>query len=116
MSPFCHIVIPAPDLAAAKRFYEAVFGWEIQENVPGPKYWFFKSGNVGGAFDGNRTGAARAFMAVVAVEDMDAALARIVENGGKITQARSAIGDASPGFDAYFLDPNGNEMGVYSSR
>ena len=47
-SPFCHVVIPAPDLAKANSFYEAIFGWRVQ--VPGPNYWFFESRNVGGAF------------------------------------------------------------------
>jgi predicted enzyme related to lactoylglutathione lyase len=33
-SPFCHVVIPAPDLAKAKAFYEAIFGWRVQANFP----------------------------------------------------------------------------------
>lgn len=112
-APFCHIVIPAPDLEKAKSFYERVFGWTVQANVPGAKYWFFKSGNVGGAFDGNTKPSAGSVVLVLRVDDMDAAITRIKENGGKITQEPSTIGDADPGRDAYFVDPNGNEMGVY---
>ena len=37
-SAFCHIVIPAPDLAKAQVFYERVFGWKVQPNIPGAKY------------------------------------------------------------------------------
>jgi predicted enzyme related to lactoylglutathione lyase len=112
-SPFCHIVIPAPDLEKAKDFYQRVFGWNVQPNVPGARYWFFKSGNVGGAFNGATKPAVGSVVLVLRVEDMDAAVARIRDNGGRITQEPSAIGDADPGRDAYFLDPNGNEMGVY---
>jgi predicted enzyme related to lactoylglutathione lyase len=85
----------------------------VQASVPGPRYWFFESGNVGGAFDGNTKPSVGSVVLVLRVEDMEAAIAQIRENGGKVTQEPSAIGDADPGSDAYFLDPNGNEMGVY---
>jgi predicted enzyme related to lactoylglutathione lyase len=115
-SPFCHIVIPAPDLEKAKSFYEQIFGWRVEAHKPGAKYWFFESGNVGGGFDANSIPVARSVVLVMRVDDMQATLRRIVELGGTIKQDRSRIGEASPGYDAYFLDPNGNEMGLYSER
>ena len=115
-SPFCHIVIPAPDLGKAHSFYRRAFGWNVQTNVPGPKYWFFESGNVSGAFNGNTKPAVGSIVLVLCVDDMDAAIARIRENGGTVTQEPSAIGEADTGRDAYFLDPNGNEMGIYVER
>jgi predicted enzyme related to lactoylglutathione lyase len=113
-SPFCHVVIPAPDLDKAKAFYETVFGWTVKANEPGATYWFFTSGNVGGAFDGTRKAARGAVQLVLRVPDLAAACARVAHHGGTITQAPSAIGKADPGNDAYFLDPNGNEMGLYA--
>src|SRR5688572_26750360 len=98
--PFCHIVIPAPDLEKAKSFYEAVFGWRIQANVPGQKYWFFDSGNISGAFSGSRKAAAGSITLVVEVDHMEVTLDLIRKNGGVVTQDRSAIGEASSGFDA----------------
>jgi predicted enzyme related to lactoylglutathione lyase len=115
-SPFCHIVIPAPDLEKAKSFYEQIFGWRVEAYKPGAKYWFFESGNVGGGFDGNSVPAARSVVLVMRVDDMQTTLRRIVELGGTIKQDRSRIGEALPGYDAYFFDPNGNEMGLYSER
>jgi len=113
---FCHIVIPAPDLEAAKAFYESVFHWQVQANVPGEKYWFFQSGNVGGAFSADRQPAPHSVQLIIQVVDMQAALGRIVQYGGTVTQPPSAIGEAAPGYDAYFLDPNQNEMGLYTPR
>jgi len=113
-SPFCHIVIPSSDLKKAKLFYESVFGWKIQVQIPGEKYWGFESGNVGGAFDGHRQPAPKSVVLVIRVDDLRGTLNRIVEHGGKVIQTPSRIGEASPGYDAYFLDPNGNEMGLYS--
>lgn len=115
-SAFCHIVIPAPDLAKARAFYSRVFDWQVQPNIPGPTYWFYRSGNVGGAFDGRATPARGAVVLVLHVDDMARSLALIEAHGGTITRGRGAIGEAANGYDAYFLDPNGNEMGIYSER
>ena len=115
-SPFCHIVIPAPDLERARAFYEQVFGWKTRVGFPGAKYWLFESGNVSGAFDGNRTPAAKAVMLVIRVDDLPATLEGIARRGGKVIQGPGRIGEAAPGRDAYFLDPNGNEMGLYSEQ
>jgi len=115
-SGFCHIVIPAPDLERAKAFYEKVFGWQVRANVPGPSYWFFESGNVGGAFNGRKKPSSGGAVLVLHVDDVDDAIGRVRENGGTVTQEPGAIGEADPGRDAYFLDPNGNEMGIYCDR
>jgi uncharacterized protein len=113
-SSFCHIVIPAPDLSKAKEFYERIFGWKVRENHPGPAYWFFESGNVGGAFDSKAQPAQRSIVLVIEVEDLPATIQDIIELGGTILQQRSRIGEASDGYDAYFLDSNGNKLGLYS--
>jgi uncharacterized protein len=115
-SPFCHIVIPSPDLEKASLFYKQIFGWKTQPYIPGKNYWFFESGNVSGAFDGSRAPAVKSVVLVLRVDDLDATLARIVEHGGRVIQPAGRIGKASPGHDAYFLDPNGNEMGLYSDQ
>jgi predicted enzyme related to lactoylglutathione lyase len=112
-SPFCHIVIPAPDLQKAKAFYEQVFGWEVLTDTPGPTYWFFRSGNVAGAFSRDGKPAVGSVILVLRVQDMNVAIGKIREHGGTVTQEPGVIGEADPGRDAYFLDPNGNQMGIY---
>ncbi|MBA3914876.1 MAG: VOC family protein [Acidobacteriales bacterium] len=115
-SPFCHIVIPAPDLTSAKAFYEAVFGWCVRANDPGPKYWFFESGNIGGAFNAYIKPSGQSVLLVMTVGDMQAALDLVTRHGGSVIQRRGRIGEADAGYDAYFHDPNGNEMGLHSDR
>jgi predicted enzyme related to lactoylglutathione lyase len=110
----CHIVIPAPDLPSAKQFYEKIFKWTVKENHPGPAYWFFESGNLGGAFDSKAQPAQGSIVLVIEVEDMPATIQSIIRLGGSIVQDRSRIGEAAAGYDAYFLDPNGNKVGIYS--
>ena len=115
-SPFCHIVIPAPDLSKAKQFYERIFGWTVKESHPGRAYWFFESGNVGGAFDSKAQPAQGSIVLIIEVEDMPATIQSIIRLGGTIVQDRSRIGEAAAGYDAYFLDPNGNKLGIHSLR
>jgi predicted enzyme related to lactoylglutathione lyase len=114
-SPFAHIVIPAPELERAGAFYETVFGWKVQRNVPGQGYWFFESGNVSGAFDRSLEPARRSTLLILRVPAMERTLTAIVEHGGSIARGRERIGNADPGYDARFLDPNGNELGLYSA-
>ena len=115
-APFCHIVIAAPDLGKAKAFYESVFGWEVSPDNPAPTYWFFKSGNVGGAFSSDMKPYADATVPLfLKVDDMAAVLRKIEAQGGRVVKGKGAIGEADPGQDAHFLDPNGNRMGLYAS-
>lgn len=114
-SPFAHIVIPAPDLEKALTFYTEVFGWRVQRGVPGQGYWFFESGNVSGAFDRSRRIAVGSTLLILRVADMQQALASISKQGGTVSRGRERIGNADPGYDAYFVDPNGNELGIYSA-
>ena len=86
----------------------------MKENHPGTAYWFFESGNVGGAFDGNAQPAQGSIVLVIEVENMPATIQNIIELGGTILQERSRIGVAVAGYDPYFLDPNGNKLGIYS--
>lgn len=113
-SPFCHIVVPAPDLERARGFYESVFAWRVKAGVPGETYWFFESGNVGGALDRRARPSPGSVVLVLRVADIDACLARVAEHGGTVLRAKSRIGEASSGFDAYFRDPNGNDLGVFA--
>ncbi len=115
-SPFCHIIPRAPDLVMSKLFYESIFNWSARENVPGPRYWFFESGNVGGACGSNHKPVERSIVLVIKVDDMPATLQSISKQGGVLTPGRSRIGEVAARYDAYFLDPNGNEMELHSDE
>lgn len=49
----------------------------------------------------------------VGVDDIDAALQRIEELGGKTELPKQAVADM--GFSAYFRDPEGNVVGLWES-
>lgn len=89
-----HFAINAEDPERALRFYQAVFGWELRAWGP-PGFYIGKVGDQHAAIQqrqdepfptliGN-------FECTIAVEDVDDALARIVENGGEITMPKVTI-------------------------
>lgn len=107
----CHLEVPAPDMEQAQAFYTKVFGWEF--TPMDPEYALFSAGAVGGGFDKTAPVGAGGCVLVMAVDDIDAKLAEIKEAGGEELTGKTEI-SGGHGFCAYFRDPNGNKMGVWS--
>ncbi len=107
----CHLEIPAPDLDAAQRFYGAVFGWTF--HAMGPEYVIFQYPGGGGGLDASLPVGDGGAVPVLAVPEVAEALGRIDAAGGKRLTEKTEIGGGH-GFCAYFRDPLGNKMGVWS--
>ena len=112
-----HIEIPCKDVNMAKKSYESVFKWEIQIETGFPDYAFFKTGGegVGGAFQKSDKISKGEINLNIEVEDIPKALEKITENGGKIIQEKTEIGN-DYGFYAVFEDNSGNILGVWSQK
>ncbi len=100
------------DLAAAKRFYAAAFGWQF--NDYGPEYAGIKgaAGEVGGL---HQAGEARVGgpLVILYSNDLEKSLAAVKSAGGKIVREPFAF----PGGRRFqFTDPSGNELGVWSQK
>ena len=87
MARICFVELPARDLPAAKSFYRSAFGWELTEF--GPTYACTMTGDVDVGLQGDMTEATRAPLAVIAVDDLEAAQAAVEQAGGVITPAVS---------------------------
>jgi uncharacterized protein len=113
-----HFAINAEDLKQARRFYENVFGWTFRPWGP-PDFFQIETGDganggVMGALQKRReivpgermTG----FECTVSVANVDAAIAAIEANGGKIVMPKVTI----PGVGRliFFKDPDGNIAGA----
>lgn len=100
------------DLARAKQFYEAAFGWEF--NDYGPEYAGIRQadGEAGGLRVVSKvtTGGP---LVILYSRHLEASLAGVRAAGGKITMEPFAF----PGGRRFqFLDPSGNELAVWSER
>ncbi len=101
------IELPASDIAAAKAFYARAFGWEL--TAFGPTYACTMTGDVDIGLQGDPTEATRAPLPVIAVDDLEAALAEVIAAGGDIVRPIFAF----PGGRRFqFRDPHGNELAV----
>lgn len=98
------------DLAQAKRFYAAAFGWEF--NDYGPEYAGIRK--PGGEAGGLRTApevVTGGPLVILYSKDLESSLASVRAAGGRITAAPF---DFPGGRRFHFLDPSGNELAVWS--
>ena len=106
-----YVEFPAIDIAAAKRFYSEVFGWQFGEH--GPDYVSFHDGRLRGGFakaDEVKTGGPLVVIYTSSLEAMEAAVKKA---GGTIVKEIFSF----PGGRRFqFTDPNGNELAVWSDK
>lgn len=117
-----HFEIPFDDGDRARSFYQSAFGWTIMP-MPEMGYTMVGTGPTGdqgptepGYIGGGmmeREGFYQGPVIVVDVDDIDAALTKVEQLGGKTVRPRLDMGDM--GSAAYFTDPEGNLMGLYQS-
>jgi hypothetical protein len=104
-----YIEFPASDLARTKEFYRTVFGWKFEDY--GPDYTSFFDGRLAGGFTTETPAPSRGLLAVIYAGDLAAVQKEVQKAGGKISKA---IFSFPGGRRFHFLDPNGNELAVWS--
>ena len=105
-----YIEFPATDIAATKRFYSGVFGWQFVDY--GPNYVSFQGAGIDGGFTTDNSIAATGGVLVVLYnKDLEGLNAKIAEHGGRVTRP---IFQFPGGRRFHFLDPNGNELAVWA--
>ncbi len=110
--------IHCDDVARARRFYEAVFGWRFEAWGP-PEFYLIATGDeadpgVGGLMHKRQepvTGAGMiGFECTIGVENIDETIAAVQANGGSIAMAKFQIPTVGTGF--FFNDTEGNRVGA----
>ncbi len=105
MARLNYVELPVRDIAAAKAFYEAAFGWSLTGF--GPTYAATITGDTDIGLQADPAEATQAPLAVIEVDDLDAALAAVIAAGGTVTRPIFAF----PGGQRFqFTDPAGNEL------
>ena len=107
--PVMHWEIGGRDLERLDTFYKELFGWESAGFDPNYRLITFEEGLSGGLMrcHGDMTPYVTFY---VAVEDLDATLAKVKDLGGTILVAPTPIGGV--GAFALFQDPEGNAIGI----
>jgi predicted enzyme related to lactoylglutathione lyase/uncharacterized protein YciI len=106
-----YVEFVAPDLAAAKAFYAAAFGWQFTDY--GPDYTSFADGRLSGGFRRGERAAATHPLIVIYARDLEATETKVRAAGGRISTATHTF---PGGRRFHFTDPNGTELAVWSDR
>jgi predicted enzyme related to lactoylglutathione lyase len=113
--PVVHAEIRSEDPDATRRFFADLFGWKVASEGAFPGYTFIDTGVDGGTFVAisPRQAAEDEVLFFVAVEDVEATLARAEQLGGRIVQSAQHVPGTSFGV---FADTQGHKVGVASNR
>ncbi len=117
-----HFEIPFDDQERAGAFYAATFGWTLT-SMPEMSYVLATTGpsdqgppSEPGFINGGllaRSEAIATPVLTVEVDDIEATLGQVEEQGGATVSTKQAVGEM--GFSAYFTDPEGNLMGLWQN-
>lgn len=115
--------ISVSDINRAKKFYETVFGIEMQQQeMMGMQMAFFPSEDMNGKVSGglvqgpmHKPSADGAKIYFNGNPDLSDALSRIEKAGGKVTMPKTKISD-DIGYMAFFVDSEGNNVALHSSK
>ena len=104
MARLNYVELPV-EIGTAKAFYESAFGWSLTDF--GPTYAATLSGDTDIGLQGDAAEATKAPLAVIDVDDLEAALESVTRAGGRIVRPIFAF----PGGRRFqFTDPAGNEL------
>lgn len=119
----CWIQIPATDVGRSKAFYSSAFSFSFKPTPAGyneEEIAMFTLANPGGSLaggickvDANSTPSGSTILYFM-VDDVDKALEKVVELGGKIREEKKPEGDH--GLMGLFEDTEGNVHGVYQMK
>ena len=105
-----YVEIPVTDLAAARQFFEALFGWTFVSY--GDDYMSFNDGRLDGGFRRSHEAApANGVLVVFFSEDLERDFERVQELGATISEP---IFSFPGGRRFHFVDPTGNEFAIWS--
>lgn len=111
--------IPATDIERAARFYGQIYDTEITIGEMSPGYQMAMlpvgPGGIGGAVmqgEGHVPSTEGTVVWLRGGEDLNIVLNRVEAAGGKVLMPKMSIGEH--GFAAFFLDTEGNKVGLHS--
>lgn len=110
--------IPANDIERAKKFYNRIFEIELVPMEAGdgfPMGMFPAEDGVSGAViqgEGYTPSAEGSVVYLNGGDDLNTVLNKVESAGGKIAMPKTDIGEN--GFVAYFIDTEGNKVGLHS--
>lgn len=108
-----YIEFPLRKNAETQHFYSTVFGWEFTQW--GPNYLSFSGAGIDGGFNGEDDAqiTSPGVLVVLYSSELNSIFSQVEKAGAKIIRPIYAF----PGGKRFhFLDPNGNELAIWSEQ
>ena len=109
-----YVEFPSSDFDACEAFFTKTFGWSFTDY--GSEYRAFNDGQLDGGFFQSElcsTTVNGAALVILYATDLEATRDKVATNGGTICKEIFSF----PGGRRFqFLDPHGNELGVWSDK
>ena len=105
-----YIELPATDLAATKTFYGSCFDWQFEDY--GDSYMAFSAAGIDGGFNADSAVVQGGVLAILHHDDLEQIYQQVIACAGVITREIYAF---PGGRRFHFLDPNGNELAIWSA-
>ena len=109
-SPVVHFEIGSPNAAESAEFYRAVFDWQFADIGPARLVTGGHEGGISGMLNALGHPPHTYVMVYVQVDDIEAALARVAQAGGKTLVPPQPLPDGRR--FAWIADPAGNTIGL----
>lgn len=128
MDRVSHFEIPAKNKQQSQEFYEAIFGWKVQDvpvNMGGESGSYSTAtttetdpqtmmptqpGGINGAII-EESDEIKSPVITISVDSIDDHLEKVEEKGGKVIEEKQAV--EGMGYYAYVEDPSGNVIGLW---
>jgi len=105
-----HVEVVGKDGEGLQRFYESVFGWELDKNNPGGYGMYRQDGGLSGGIGAAQDGGAGHVTFYVHADDPEGTLRRVEEAGGRIIMPLTEVAPETN--VALFADPEGHIVGL----
>jgi predicted enzyme related to lactoylglutathione lyase len=117
-NPFVHVELNTNNIAAAKSFYGALFGWQLDDVPMGGGHVYTMIGVGEGTGGGMHThpvpGAPSTWLAYVGVDDIHTATEKARKLGAKVMREPMEVMGA--GWLSIIVDPTGAELGLWKAN
>ena len=116
-NPFVHLELNTPDLAKAKEFYGALFGWkfeDMQMGAPAGIYSTFKPDTGPGGGMVSTPGGNHGWLSYVGVDDINASTEKARSLGATIQMGQVEIPNI--GWMTIMADPTGCTIAMFQPK
>jgi uncharacterized protein len=106
-----YVEFKANDLEKIKKFYTSSFEWIFTDY--GPTYTAFSDSGLMGGFEKTDIEIVNGVLVVLYHNNLELIKEKVIESGGKVSKD---IFSFPGGHRFHFLDPDGNELAVWSDK